>query len=66
MMELVRKYDHSHSNVSVSCDEGGFLVEGFFFTCNECEYGDLDFCSDCISCGVQCRVPEHQMQKVAV
>ena len=66
LVELVKKYDHSHSNVSVTCDECGSLMEDYFFTCNACEYGDLDFCSDCISSGVHCRVSEHQMQKVKV
>jgi len=44
------------------CDECGALAV-VHYHCNTCQLGNFDLCSDCVSQGIHCFVPEHRLIK---
>ena len=44
-------------------DECGSLPTELHFHRNACKLGDFDLCSNCVSRGIHCLVPEHQLMK---
>lgn len=47
----------------VCCDECGASASRIHYHCNACFLGDFDLCQGCVSNGVHCFVPEHQLVK---
>ena len=64
MADLAIKYPETDSDhFDVHCDECGMLTTDLHYHCNTCNLGDFDLCSNCVSQGVHCFVPKHQLTK---
>lgn len=65
MAYIVTKYTAINSEISiVNCNECRKRIMDSCYHCNTCHWGDFDLCSNCISQGTHCLVPEHRLVKL--
>ena len=63
MAELKEFYIAGGHVLCAHCDEFGRFNTHEHYHCNVYFYGNFDLCSDCISNGVHCFVPQYQLEK---